>query len=348
MNNYNNNKKVSNKFMALKVLIIPMCLLVSGCQGLWEQNDDEDDGEDSGNSSIDITDIILTERSEDCRDYTDKYKASVTDISNLITFDASLTISSTNGQCKFVSNSIPNHDFNNTSAFFEEDVKEIDLEFFISQNPTLASTTTELSETTSNAIFLNGVVLALHPVGCYRPNSEFADSYGNAYEECGDTAAWFIDPLGLYDKYYDKYGADQHNALTFSTGQYHYHGNPEALFDDSPDVDGSPVIGFAADGFPIYGSYFYDEDDQEVRKAISGYTLKEGDRQSIDGLNPSDNSQNSDEYDGTYLADWEFTDDGDLDECNGMTVDGQYGYYVTDSYPWVMGCFSGTPNSSFQ
>ena len=43
-----------------------------------------------------------------------------------------------------------------------------------------------------------------------------------------------------------------------------------------------------------------------------------------------------------------WTDAGDLDECNGMTVDGAYGYYVTDQYPWVMACFQGTPDPSFR
>lgn len=28
-------------------------------------------------------------------------------------------------------------------------------------------------------------------------------------------------------------------------------------------------------------------------------------------------------------------------------VGGQYGYYVTDSYPWIIGCHSGIPDPSF-
>ena len=52
------------------------------------------------------------------------------------------------------------------------------------------------------------------------------------------------------------------------------------------------------------------------------------------------NDINIDDYE--YVA-----NSGDLDECNGMTVNGQYGYYVTESYPWVIACFSGTPASSF-
>ena len=42
-----------------------------------------------------------------------------------------------------------------------------------------------------------------------------------------------------------------------------------------------------------------------------------------------------------------FTGNGDLDECNGMTVDGDYGYYVTDAYPWVLNCLIGDPDPSF-
>jgi hypothetical protein len=48
-----------------------------------------------------------------------------------------------------------------------------------------------------------------------------------------------------------------------------------------------------------------------------------------------------------YVDDYEYAAVGDLDECNGMTVDGQYGYYVTDAYPWVMRCYRGTPDASF-
>ena len=48
------------------------------------------------------------------------------------------------------------------------------------------------------------------------------------------------------------------------------------------------------------------------------------------------------------VADWEFTGTGDLDECNGMTVDGEYGYYVTDSYPWILACLTGAPDASFR
>ncbi|MDO8272782.1 MAG: YHYH protein [Gammaproteobacteria bacterium] len=53
-------------------------------------------------------------------------------------------------------------------------------------------------------------------------------------------------------------------------------------------------------------------------------------------------------YDGTYRDDYEYVAGlGDLDRCNGMTVNGQYGYYITDNFPYMMFCFSGTPHISF-
>lgn len=52
---------------------------------------------------------------------------------------------------------------------------------------------------------------------------------------------------------------------------------------------------------------------------------------------------------GTFIDDWGYIKgSGDLDVCNGMVQDGVYGYVVTESYPHVMGCFTGTPDSSFQ
>jgi hypothetical protein len=100
------------------------------------------------------------------------------------------------------------------------------------------------------------------------------------------------------------------------------------------------VVGFAADGFPIFGSYF--DDNGVVRQAESSYRLKAGNR-------PSGNGNPGGQYDGTYRDDYEYVEGvGDLDECNGMTVDGVYGYYIINEFPWMLNCFSGTPNSSFR
>ncbi len=62
---------------------------------------------------------------------------------------------------------------------------------------------------------------------------------------------------------------------------------------------------------------------------------------------------------GTYEPSWELTDEslfasdtwsahtyvegsGDLDECNGTTdAEGNYAYFTTDTFPYVLGCYSG-------
>ena len=65
-------------------------------------------------------------------------------------------------------------------------------------------------------------------------------------------------------------------------------------------------------------------------------------------MRPSGPDNPDGQYDGTFIDDYEFiAGSGDLDECNGMMRAGVYGYYVTDSFPWVLGCFKGTPNLSF-
>lgn len=179
-----------------------------------------------------------------------------------------------------------------------------------------------------NAIFLNGVKLDLLAAGCY--------GVADGKIGCHDSdQPWRYDPMSEFADF----GTDSHNAHTQPDGAYHYHGNPNALFYTNVDII-SPVIGFAADGFPIYGSIF--DDNGVNRAAKSSYQLKTGDRIPIDSVNPGGS------YDGTYVDDYEYIEgSGDLDECNGMTIDHVYGYYVTNTYPWVLACFKGTPNNSF-
>jgi hypothetical protein len=331
-----------NCFRVLGILFLSVAPFLSGCGGSSDNSNDDNDN-DNVSSTTDITDAIFVERSGDCADYVDMYSASVLDTQESQSFDAAIEISNDSTTCTFVSNSIPNHDFNDATAHFATVVSEHDLNLTVVRSPSFAASTTALSQQTDNAIFLNGVILDILSAGCYDPSKSGAGTDGNVQVGCNTSDPWLLDPLSSDTSF----GADAHNAHTQPDGLYHYHGNPNAMFDENPGADGSPVIGFAADGFPIYGSYFLDSSTGSVRKAESGFTLRTGNRTAIDGLNPSDNAENSVDYDGTYVADWEFTDDGDLDECNGMEVDGQYGYYVTDTYPWVIACFKGTPNSSF-
>ena len=282
------------------------------------------------------TNAILNNRSGSCLDHVLASTADVEDIQRRFPFESAVLVRAESDGCRVMSNNIPNHDFNDESADFHHSVSEVMQRFFISANPTKAAAPTSLTQRTFDAIMLNGVPVDILSAGCYRPTGPRADADGNVAIGCRADDKWLLDPLGTEHKF----GADAHNAHTQPGGMYHYHGNPMALFDDQPGPEGSPVIGFAADGFPIFGSYFKDETGV-VRKAKSGYQLRSGTR-------PHSASDPGGVYDGMYVDDWVFAGTGDLDVCNGMTVDGQYGYYVTDTYPWILACLSGTPDPSFE
>lgn len=340
MRNYRNEHS-SIRYCRFSGALLTSLLLVA-CGGGGGGSDDGIVAVDTGTSTepnpdaLDISNSIFSEISADCADYANSYAAFVLDIQRSMSFGGQVDISATADSCTLVSNSIPNHDFNDATAHFATNVSEVGKTLTVPRSPVLAAATTALSQRTFNGVMLNGVVLDILSAGCYSPSDAMADADGNVAIGCFGDDPWLLDPLGTSHKF----GADAHNAHTQPDGLYHYHGSPEAMFDTNPGPDGSPVIGFAADGFPIYGSYFYDINSGEVRKAVSGYTLKSGTRP-VSATDPGGS------YDGSYVEDYEFTDSGDLDTCNGMTVNGQYGYYVTDSYPWVIACFSGTPDESF-
>ncbi len=329
-------KKISNCLIGA----IALGLAIAGCSSQEPSTETESNtgtGTGTPAGDIDISYAIFSERDADCATYDNSYVSSVTDETLGLGFEGAVSISSDSNSCTITANNIPNHDFNDATANFVNAVAESATSYTVSRSPQLAAASTGLSQSTNNGVMLNGVVLDILSAGCYSPNSGNADPNGNVKIGCNSSSSWLLDPMSPTNNF----GADIHNAHTQPTGLYHYHGDPNAMFDDNPGPAGSPLIGFAADGFPIYGSYFLDQDTGSVRKAVSGYELILGSRGTQSNSNPGGL------YDGTYIDDWVFNDIGDLDECNGMTVDGQYGYYVTETYPWVINCYSGTPDSSF-
>ncbi|MBT3530880.1 MAG: YHYH protein [Gammaproteobacteria bacterium] len=277
--------------------------------------------------STDISDAIFSNQRVACSYYADNAFSSVLDIKRNILFTGDFDISVEGDQCVISSNSIPNHDFNDNSAGFATNVSEVAAEFRIPIEPVFADSTTAISLQTDNAVLLNGVKVDLLAAGCF--------GVGDGKIGCNDMSQpWRYDPMSPLAQF----GTDQHNAHTQPDGTYHYHGNPEALFDQNGNVE-SPVIGFAADGFPIFGSYI--NDNGQVREVRSSFMQKTGAR-------PSGSDSPGGNYDGTYVDDYEYEQgNGDLDECNGMMRNGNYGYYVVNEYPWMISCFKGTPNSSF-
>ncbi len=149
-------------------------------------------------------------------------------------------------------------------------------------------------------------------------------------------------------------GIDASNAHVQPSGAYHYHGIPVGLVEKLTKGVQKPtmlLVGYAADGFPIYSELAYDKADDaqsKLRKMKPSFRLKEGER-------PGGEDAPGGKYDGTYVQDFEFVSGlGDLDECNGRTgvtpeyPDGTYYYVLTDSYPFVPRMFKGTPDKSFE
>ncbi|PKI17335.1 YHYH protein [Colwellia sp. 12G3] len=277
--------------------------------------------------AIDITNAILASKSQNCADYIEQFTSTVNDVNKGKVFYGDLVISQVGDKCIFQTNAIPNHDFNDGGSAFPNDVTEQNDLFEITTSPAISISSTPISLQVDNALMLNGVKVDLLAAGCY--------GIGNGKIGCNDMAqAWRYDPMHEANGF----AVDSHNAHAQPDGTYHYHGSPLALFDDTDNQE-SPVVGFAADGFPIFGSNF--DDEGTIRPAQSSYRLKSGNR-------PSGEGEPGGSYDGTYRDDYEYVEGlGDLDECNGMTKNSAYGYYITLSYPYVLACFSGTPDSSF-
>ncbi len=133
-------------------------------------------------------------------------------------------------------------------------------------------------------------------------------------------------------------GLDFNNAHVQPTGEYHYHGISQLLVEAYESSDDLVHVGFAADGFLMYYSKSgaYDSGYELSTEARSGTGCVAsgpgGDSFDIEGSTP----------DGTYGSDWVFSEAaGDLDSCNGTTIDGQYAYIVTDSYPYISRCLNG-------
>lgn len=143
------------------------------------------------------------------------------------------------------------------------------------------------------------------------------------------------------------------------SGCYHHHVNPRCLYNDSAKTQHSPIIGYAFDGYPVYGAYGYANPDGSggIKRMTPSYqlrtnmvhrdTLPNGTIVSVGNEGPDVNGT----YPlGDFMEDYKYiAGSGDLDTNNGrycVTPDypsGTYAYFVTiDStytpvYPYVLG-----------
>ncbi len=261
---------------------------------------------------------------------------------------------------------------------------------FLDNNPSIASdqnaifkfplspqvkTGTKTATTGGNiGVFVNGVALFDYRDGvAWNPNTgALCGGPGNSPCPGGPQTAqaWNRDAIPAERRGFDC--AKGHPAM----GNYHHHQNPSAFKLDLVvistvcnlyDADGlyvidstqhSPLIGYAYDGFPIYGAYGYQNPSGNggITRIKSGYQLRNITTRTVyaDGTDVADGPAVNTTYPlGYFREDYEFiahpNDSSYLDEHNGRFCvtpeypNGTYAYFCTvdanwnSAYPYAVG-----------
>ena len=238
-------------------------------------------------------------------------------------FGTQITVDVNESVRSIASNALPNHttgDFPNSGN--PNAISEQDVIYEFTTEPVYTGSSTEVLTT---GVAINGVK--------FEPGT--AESISCASGE-------FYRIEALQETY--NLGLDSNNAHVQPTGEYHYHGVSQLLIDVFSTETDLVHIGFAADGFLIYysnsGAY------------ESGYELKTEPRTGTDCLatGPAGGNMVSISEtvpDGTYTSDWvHIGEDGKLDECNGVHINGEYMYLLTETFPYIPRCLNGQVSAS--
>lgn len=303
------------------VLFISLCITCSS-------SSDDDEG---GTTDPCISDQIIDQSRGVCSEtlsYTNEY--------NIVDNGTSITISS---------NSIPEHRVGlfgqGNGSLNPNAISPQNESYTITKSPELTGNLIPLladGPQYSFGVLLNGV--ELDPVAAEPfPHNGIMDPNVN-WE-------WNLEAMNV------RIGLDCNNAHVQPTGKYHYHSSPTLFLDDlNVQTNTMTQIGFAADGFPIYYKYAYDDSDDANSGVIEmqpSYQLKEDTRPG-DGVTAP-----CDEYNGVYSNDYEYLETlGDLDDANGrygVTPEypsGIYYYVITEDFPSIPRYFKGTPSNDFK
>ena len=232
-------------------------------------------------------------------------------------FDTETVVTVSGDTRSITTNALPNHE---TGAFpTQGNPNTISAQSNSYQFPLNPTYTGIAAETRSPGVGINGILF--EPGTAERVTCESGEEYRI---------------VGLQDTV--NLGMDLNNAHVQPTGLYHYHGSPAGLIEFASSGGDLAHVGFAADGHLMY----YSQSDTDP----SSYRLKTPPRTGTDcvmsGPGDSTTTVAGTMPDGTYESDWEYNPAfGSLDECNGIEIDGQYVYMVTDSYPFIGRCLMG-------
>ena len=297
------------------------------------------------NNEVPTDDLPSSENGCDDIANIDLSRGSCTEI---LPWSSNVTITTTSQSITISTNGIPDHRvglFGNTAGSLNPNaIRQQSDNYALPSSPSKTGRFTNLLDPNSGpqyafGIMLNGVQI----------DPEAAEPWPHTRPVNFNTAnfAWNLDAMSI------NLGLDCNNAHVQPTGKYHYHGSP-TLYLDELDISNQKMtmVGYAADGFPLYYQYGYTESNNSnsaIRVLRSSYRLKSGER-------PGDGSSAPcGEYSGIYTADYEFIEGlGDLDQCNGREgvtpeyPDGIYYYVITDTYPYIGRCLVGTPSDDFR
>ena len=199
--------------------------------------------------------------------------------------------------------------------------------------PTLTSAVTAQSGPQAPMGYvLNGIKLDPGTAGT-------CDDTGTRCDPGRTVGAWNLEGIGGAFNF----GTDTNNAHVQPDGAYHYHGVPEGFLSKLNKGQAMTLVGWAADGFPIYARYGYTvatDATSAVKVIRPSYRIKAV----PDAKRPAASLLPM----GTFTQDYEYVaGSGDLDECNGRTgvtpefPKGIYHYYATDTYPYLQRCVKG-------
>ncbi|HHZ65432.1 MAG TPA: YHYH protein [Flavobacteriales bacterium] len=193
------------------------------------------------------------------------------------------------------------------------------------------------------AVAVNGVVMYGYGDGkSYNPMNSMNEPMGAGV---WNSDAWLSEGSSM-----DATGAGHPDM----NGNYHYHATPIQLYSDAGTAH-SPIVGFAFDGFPIYGPFGYTspmDNSSAIKRMVSGYelrsittrtTLPDGSTASSAGPTVGGGFPL-----GTYIEDYKHLLNGDLDAYNGRSCvtpeypTGTYAYFITTdvsgnpAFPYIL------------
>jgi hypothetical protein len=225
--------------------------------------------------------------------------------------------------------------------------------FSFTKSPTAASTATAVPTTFTVGALINGIPIfgnsdATSWSGQTQTNTQQGQHIWNV-------DAWYGEGFTLDTAF---------SAHPQQDGAYHSHATPHRLY-DFPSTSHSPIVGFAFDGYPIYGPYGYStptnsgsaitrmESSYRLRSMTTRHTLPDGSTLQPQDYGPDVSGTHPL---GEYIEDYEYSAGfGDLDANNGRTCvtpeypGGTYAYFVTADanddpvYPYFLGAeYHGT------